>query len=434
MIDGAMQNSARTFLCAVCQLTAIAAMCLFSPEPVQAGKAGFEDVPEFGGPSSVGPTLKEDDEVKTPVFRWDGIQRGLQPYFDWKGRVNKQHGLAFGSDYTLLYQGASEGLGGEDDAAGGILRLFGTWTALGRDSGNTGSLVYKVENRHKIVTDIPPQDLGFAIGYAGLTAAPYADYGWGLTNLYWKQRFKQGRISFVAGVVDATDYIDVYGLVNPWTAFSNLAFSTNPAIPVPNQGLGAAVGAMVTERLYIIGGLADANGDPTEPGDMFDSFFDDNEYFKHIEVGWTSSQDRIYLDNMHLTLWQVDEREKAGVADGWGAAFSFAKFLNDTWMPFVRIGYANDGGALWEKSLSAGVGYYLTRRTDLLGIGLNWSEPSETAVAPGLDDQYTAELFYRLQIAQQFAVTPSLQWIKDPALNPNEKQIWVLGVRARLAF
>jgi porin len=409
-------------------------VCFFAQGSAYAEKSGFEDVPEFGGPSSVGSTLREDDKVETTVFRWDGIQRGLAPYFDWKGRINQQHGLAFGSDYTVLYQGASGGLDGEDDAAGGILRLFGTWTVFGRDSGNTGSLVYKVENRHKIGTDIPPQDLGFAIGYAGLTAAPFADYGWGLTNLYWQQRFKQGRISFVAGVVDATDYIDVYGLINPWTGFSNLAFSTNPAIPVPNQGLGAAVGAMITDRLYIIGGLADANGEPTEPGDMFDSFFDDGEYFKHVEVGWTSSKDRIYLDNIHLTLWQVDERKKAGVPDGWGAAFSFAKFVDDTWMPFVRIGYAEDGGALWEKSLSAGVGYYLTYRADLLGVGLNWSEPSETAVAPGLDDQYTTEFFYRLQIAQQFAVTPNLQWIKDPALNPTESQIWVVGVRARLAF
>ncbi len=102
-------------------------------------QSGYQDVPEFGGPNSVGATLREDDAVKeATVFRFEGIQRGLKPYFDWKGRVNEKHGLAFGLDYTALYQAANESPG-KDDAGSGILRLFGTWTALGRDSGNTGS-------------------------------------------------------------------------------------------------------------------------------------------------------------------------------------------------------------------------------------------------------------------------------------------------------
>jgi porin len=52
----------------------------------------------------------------------------------------------------------------------------------------------------------------------------------------------QGRISIVAGMVDVTDYIDVYGMTNPWTQFQNLVFLTNPTIPAPNQGQGAEEG------------------------------------------------------------------------------------------------------------------------------------------------------------------------------------------------
>ncbi|MBW2177211.1 MAG: carbohydrate porin, partial [Deltaproteobacteria bacterium] len=53
---------------------------------------------------------------------------------------------------------------------------------------------------------------------------------------------------------------------------------------------------------------------------------------------------------------------------------------------------------------------------------------------PGLRDQYTAELFYRWQLAPQFAITPDLQWLQNPAKNPDEDQIWVLGMRMRLAL
>ncbi len=396
-------------------------------------QSGYQDVPEFGGPNSVGATLREDDAVKeATVFRFEGIQRGLKPYFDWKGRVNEKHGLAFGLDYTALYQAANESPG-KDDAGSGILRLFGTWTALGRDSGNTGSLVYKVENRHSY-TDLAPQDLGFEVGYAGLTAGPYNDAGWLLTNLYWQQKFNEGRVSFIAGQVDTTDYVDVYGLVSPWLAFTNLAFSTDPTIPAPNQGLGAAVGVMATDNIYVVAGLADANGDPTDPGEGFNTFFDDREYFSHIEVGWTTSRERIYLDNVHLTAWHVDERDEARVPDGKGLAFSFARFINEKWMPFVRAGYADDGGALWERSLSTGFGYYMKKRRDLLGLGLNWSRPARESFGPGLDDQYTVEFFYRLQLSQNFAITPDVQLLIDPALNPTEDQIWIVGVRLRLAL
>ena len=64
-----------------------------------------------------------------------------------------------------------------------------------------------------------------------------------LTNLYWRQGLADGRLVFVGGWVDATDYLDIYGLISPWTHFSNFAFSTGSAtIPAPNQGLGLAAG------------------------------------------------------------------------------------------------------------------------------------------------------------------------------------------------
>jgi hypothetical protein len=32
------------------------------------------------------------------------------------------------------------------------------------------------------------------------------------------------------------------------------------------------------------------------------------------------------------------------------------------------------------------------------------------------------------------ALTPSVQWLVDLALNPKEDQIWILGLRARLTL
>ncbi len=315
-----------------------------------------------------------------------------------------------------------------------MVRFFGSWDLVGRESGNTGALVWKVEHRHRIA-DLPPGDFGFNLGYVGLIEPPFSDQQLRLTNFYWRQRWNEGRLALIGGWVDVTDYLDVYALASPWTGFSNFVFSTGAAtIALPNEGLGLALGGMVSDRTFVIGGLADANSDPADPGEGFDTFFDTAEYFKHLEIGWTPSQGQIYLDNVHLTLWHADERVDAATPDGWGVNVSMTRYLKERWLPFVRAGWAEDGGSLLEAAVAAGFGYQREPGKDLLGVGVHWGRPNENTFGPGLDDQITAEVFYRWQASRAFAITPDLQWISDPALDPEASSILVFGLRGRLAF
>jgi porin len=78
-----------------------------------------------------------------------------------------------------------------------------------------------------------------------------------------------------------------------------------------------------------ISGVEDANSLSDDPLAGFDTFFNDHEFFKHIEIGWTTSRDRTYLDNLHLTMWHVDEREDAGVDAGWGGVLYFTHYIGE---------------------------------------------------------------------------------------------------------
>ncbi|MGV7229651.1 MAG: carbohydrate porin [Nitrospirales bacterium] len=390
-------------------------------------QAGYEDVPEFGGPTSVGTQLKEDDAPKQPLYRFDQLQQLLRPYYGLKQQLHDELGFSFSFDYTTLYQRVTDSPG-RDHAASGIFRSYGEWTLLGRESGNTGSLVYRVEHRHQVGTAITPFVLGFEAGSTLPTAVAFNDFGWGVTNLYWQQRWFDGKLTGIIGQIDVTDFLDIYGMINYLTAFTNFAFSVNPAIAVPNQGLGATIGGFASEHFYIVAALADANGDPTKSG--FDTFFDDHEYFTHVEVGWVSSFAKRYLDNVHLVVWHVDERNQAMVPDSWGLAFSATTFVDDRWMPFLRLGWSDGDAAALEASASLGVGHYFRQRGDLLGVGLNWGRPTVGT----LDDQYTTELFYRLQFSPNFALTPDIQYIHHPALNPEEDHVFAFGIRARLTL
>ena len=63
-------------------------------------------------------------------------------------------------------------------------------------------------------------------------------------------------------------------------------------------------------------------------------------------------------------------------------------------------------------------------------LGLNWGKPSD----PSLQEQYTAEIFYRFQLVGNIAFTPSIQYIKNPTANPTSIKVWVYGFRWRMTF
>ena len=54
---------------------------------------------------------------------------------------------------------------------------------------------------------------------------------------------------------------------------------------------------------------------------------------------------------------------------------------------------------------------------------------------PGdLSDQYSAEVFYRFQLVPNLTLTPDLQLIFDPALDPDHERLLVFGLRMRVTF
>jgi porin len=387
----------------------------------------------FGGPNATENIIEEDAKITGALIK----KRITQPWFDWKAKMQEEHGFSIGVDYTALGLTSSEkGASGDDNAASGMVRIFGSWDLVGRGTKNTGALVYKIEHRHSY-TDLSVKDFGFDQGYVGFIEPPFSDQGTRWTNLFWRQRLNEGRATITAGLLDATDYVNVYALASPWTGFMNFAFSTGSAsMFIPNDAtFGVAGGAMLSKNMFLIGGLVNAYTDPTDPFETVGDFFSENEYFSSIELGWTRSQGRIYQDNMHLTLWHVDESLPAETPGGWGVAFNYSRSLDeDRFMPFVRGGYADEGGTLLQKSLSAGLGYNAFGGRDQLGVAVNWGEPNEDSFGPDLDDQFVFEAYYRWQLTEQFAITPDIQYLKDPALNTEQDSLWVFGLRGRLAL
>ncbi len=349
-----------------------------------------------------------------------------------RGDLEERFSLSLGADYILVYQYGANG-SGEDDAAGGVARIYGHWTPI-RNDYTTGMLIAKVENRHRIGTPIAPQQLGGSNGYAGLTAITYSDAGFELTNLYWEQKIDVWGLAFKAGTVDPTDHTDVYSFLSPWTDFMNRTFSTNPTMAIPNQGLGVAMSWFVTDTIYLLGGLADANADPHNPTDGFETYFSDNEYFESLEIGWVGSYEKRYVDNVHLVAWRADRRRKAGIDEGWGIAGSLSHQFADRWNPFLRAGYADGAGVAVDRSVVAGLGYLTGRHDDLLAFGAGWSSAPSESTGAGRRDQFEIETYYRINVVPHVVFSPDVQLIVNPARDPGTDLLWILGFRLRIAI
>jgi porin len=378
----------------------------------------------LGGPQSVGPQLQEDAAQRQTMSRRPGVDAIFQPFEGSLERLRQISGLQVGLDYQALYQKATDSLTDEDQASSGSARMFGKWQLLGGESQNPGSLVFLIEQRHELWTELTPAQLGGDIGYLGITGTTFSDSGPSLTTLYWEQALAQGRAGFVAGRIDPTDYIDILGYANQRTTFLNLSSLVNPSIALPDPGFGFAAGTMLTEQFFAKGLVTDANGSLTE----IEFFPGGSEAFTYGEIGWTPARDERFLTNVHVGAWHVDERVEVGVPESHGVVVSANVTIDDVFMPFVRAGWSDGDAPFYSTAVSGGFLYYFPRYRDLVGFAAAWNEP---AVA-GLSDQTTLEAFYRYQFSNNIAITADAQLLLNPSLNPSEDQIAVFGVRARV--
>lgn len=390
------------------------------------GKAGYKSDPSFGGPATPGEQLAEDDAIKQPAISFPFINRTLRPWFDWKRRLNEESGLEFGIAYTALYQAVNDAPDGANSEAGsGVLRLSGQWTLLNRGSKNSSRIVFSADHRYAY-TNTAPGDLGFEVGYLGIPGALFSDINTVLGDLYWLQLFSDGTGGFIFGRYDPNDYFDVLGYANPWTTFQNLAILFNASIALPDWSTGFGIGQWITNQWYVRGAINDVNGVAAET----ELFEDIDERYTTVEVGWSPSRDKRLFNNAHVTVWHADEREKVGIEDAKGIAVGANWTIDETWMMFMKAGWSDGTAPLYSKSITLGVTHNLETRSDLTGAAINWGKPS----GGNLDEQITAEVFYRFQLAQNLAVTPSIQLLINPALNTEEDQIWLGSLRVRSTF
>ncbi len=390
-------------------------------------RSGFTDVKiGTGGRASVTKQLYLDDIFVPKHLRFPEFDKSLQPYYEWKRGVRDKHDLQLGTDYTSLFQNASESLSGSTSAAGGVYRLYGAWLALNKGKDNSGSLIFKIEHSHNYGTSVSPDELGHAVGYLGSTGLLYSDFELVLNDFNWQQSFNNGLAEIVFGRLDVNDHMDVVDYANPWTTFQNSNILENHSIAIPDTSFGFNLSNWLNQQWYLKVAITDANGQLNDVA----VFEHGAEFFSYAELGWTPSSKEVELKGVHVTFWHVDERVSENVSEGEGVAISGSWSFDKEWLVFGRAGQSSGGAALMKRSVTVGASHIWKAYFDVFGLAVDYSEPDD----PLLRDQTTIETFLKIQLAQNVAVTPSFQLLINPALNSQHDHVEIVGLRLRLTL
>jgi carbohydrate-selective porin OprB len=237
----------------------------------------------------------------------------------------------------------------------------------------------------------------------------------------WLQSFLlDERLRLVVGKIDLTNYFDSNTVANDETTqFITSAFVNNPTLEVPVNGPGLLAFFDTRKGLTIGLGLQSLDNSGTNITD---------DIYGIAEIGYRShfffEQEGIYR------LWG---RTKGGMENNNGFGVSIDQNLSTRLTAFARYG-ANESevdDATIASAWSAGLRLrspFFSRVNDEVAFAFGMLD-----VVDG-DEESAAELYYKFQVNDQFAITPSFQVVFDPAGRGSNDTASVIGIRTQLEF
>jgi len=361
---------------------------------------------------------------QTPEQPLSTVDRPLyQSLQQSKKDLSTKYGISWAVEDTLIYQAASGGVD-PNDAMVNTLGVFATWKIFRADNGKDfGGIGFQAETRGDLTDDHftdMRDDLGTLWSPNDSTSDDYSK----INQLWWGQRFSDGRLGVMIGKIDPGSQINGNRFAGSGnTQFFGQPFATNPARSFPDNGLGLALRAEPIKWLDLQYTMSDSDAVST-----YSPFKTVNGHWLYAgEINLKPKFEGLGQGNYRLMVYQRD----TDGADEFGWSVSADQNLSEKYGVFLRYG-GNDGGLnSIQQIVSSGVSLLspFGRSGDQTGVGISWTHPTSN----DLRDEYSGEVYYRLQVTEGFELSADAQLILDPSASDNDA-VGVFGLRARLLY
>lgn len=400
---------------------------------------------------AIGTPIDVDQDLQNS-FRQPGavftiIEAPAQSLARGKKWLYDKVGLQLGLSYQMQFQSVSGVLNDAPNSTMlGWLLFEGRWELIDRKGDFKGSFVGALDWRHIIGDTVGTPEVFRNMGslwLADTVAIPWDPYA---TSLFWEQWLKKNFLVVRIGQQNAPNIYDFFRFKDPRVSFTGSPYANNPQIiPGPPPGFGASFEMWPIRKpdseLYVVGTLNDMNA-PIGKWDW--SSLGKAQFFYGLEVGYNWKRAPNDFDHVHLDLFYADKRDTAPPnfpnKEGWGLKARGTK----QWGNFVLSGSYSyttaQGGALGFTLARHEVSTTVALVTPLnvngeIALGAAWTMPNrDIPFLSTARDQYGLETYWRILLTPNLWVTPGVQAIINPSLNPERDMIGIGQVKFRLVL
>lgn len=372
--------------------------------------------------------VTDDYDALDPLLGPGPIAALTKPWGDTKVWLQQEHGLETNIYTTFLYQYATEVQAGKDNLFNNRTDVGLNWTALKIDDVGTTQFGVLMRSGHNLNAG-PGENLSINTGSLyGINSlqGPADQESFTLNVLFFRQGFFEDKLVFTIGKLHPNAYIDLSSVANDEsTEFLAGPFDGNSTIVA--QGTytpGLVLHYQPNDFIGFTYMGIDSLGTPQTGL----STLDQGDFTHYGQVRLTPHFKGLGKGNYRFVVLHSDQP----VGSGAGVAFGFDQELVYGIVPFFRIGYTDPDVSIFEFNVSGGISILspFGRSGDRFGFGVAHGITSRSA----LQDETLVEIFYRVQVTDTLQVSPDVQFLMNPARNPGEDFIAILGLRCRFEF
>lgn len=395
------------------------------PAPAEKGPAA-ETVPSR--PGKIGLLHANIRRAKARPALDRDVESLYRTYGQAKSQLAAELGLGWSFDLSYVPQWG--GPDGGSAAAQWLTTSSLDWTLLKSKALGEGSLqLLAIAARYPSV-----QNANQLSNTLGLITAinDYPDDQTIFAQLSYTQALPGNSVLLTLGQFPFFNFDSNQYLFNQQINFNSTIFSQNGSATYANAGLGAYGQFNLSADLQLAGGLQDARNwaAGTLSGQGFGqggfAWFGYGQWTPKIQ-GWGSAQ-------VSLLYYQVPTIPSQSASRGWSV--NAVQNLNAHWALFARANQADGAltpirgsyafGAAWTNPLGRSA-------TDQIGLAIGRSLASPPPANPaGARDETVLEAYWSWTFLGGLLLTPSVQVVLDPALEPERSSAWALTLRATL--